>query len=239
MKIFFPLRCLLMGLALLGSSACKKTDPEIDGLSFVDGVPYYHFTDNDRFWLGTNTGDEWKMENAQGYQRVYRASVIIHDIKKARYASPGFINPSKPLAYEDIIYVRLARTDSIVGFSELRFYRGAAKLTGSPAGSFDPDKSEFYAQGEWDDFVGNSDPHVSSYYCRGLSMPRGAALNGPFQQLTVRGRAYNEVMAFIGNIRDPSCRPVSSSFMQALYYDRQVGMVRMVSLAGEVWDRVP
>ena len=137
------------------------------------------------------------------------------------------------------MYVRLARTDSIVGFSELRFYRNAAQFTGRPADGFDPNKSEFYAQGEWNDFVGNSDPYASYYYCRGLSMPRGAALNGPFQQLTVRGRAYKEVVTFIANTRASTCRPVSSSYMQELYYDRQVGMVRMVSQAGEVWERVP
>ena len=32
---------------------------------------------------------------------------------------------------------------------------------------------------------------------------------------------------------------VLSSYMQELYYDRQAGLVRMVSLAGEVWERVP
>jgi hypothetical protein len=70
-------------------------------------------------------------------------------------------------------------------------------------------------------------------------MPHGAALNGPFQQLTVHGRTYNEVVAFIGNSRGSTCSPVPSFYMQELYYDRQVGMVRMVSVAGEVWDRVP
>lgn len=232
---------MLLSLGLLNSSACEKTDAEREGLSFVDGVPYYHFTNEDRRWLGIKSGDEWKMENARGYQRVYRASVIANDLQKARYNNPpgSYITPAKPMAYQDIMYFRLARTDSIGGFSELRFYRDAARRTGYPTGSFDPDKSEFYAQGEGIDFIGNSDPHASVYYCRGLNMPRGAALNGPFQPLTVRGRTYNEVVAFIGNSRDAGCGTVSSSYMQELYYDRQTGLVRLVSRAGEVWNRVP
>lgn len=241
MKTLSAARLILASLVLFSSSACKKTDPEAEGLSFVDGVPYYHFTDNDRRWLGTKSGDEWKMENARGYQRVYRASVIVDDIQKARYHNPpgSIVTSSKPMEYQDIKYVRLARTDSLAGFSELRFYREAARRTNYPAGGFDPDKSEFYAQGEWVDFVGNSDPYVGVYYCRGLNMPSGAALNGSFQQLTVRGQQYNDVVAFIGTSRGPTCTPVPSSYMQELYYDRRAGLVRMVSLAGEVWDRVP
>jgi hypothetical protein len=150
MKTLAALRTVLLSSALLSSSACKKTDPEIEGLSFVDDVPYYYFTNNDRLWLRIKSGDEWKMENTRGYQRVYRASVIIHDIQKALYNNSvgTYIIPAKPEAYQDVMYIRLARTDSVAGFSELRFYREAAQRTGYPAGGFDPDKSEFYAQGE-------------------------------------------------------------------------------------------
>lgn len=230
---------LLFGLALLGSTSCKKDDPEKEGLSYVDGVPYYHFTDADRLWLRTKPNDEWKLENSQGYQRVYRVSVIAHDIQKGEYRAPGFISPSKPERYIDRIYLRLNRTDSTRLFSELRFCRNPALLTGFRFDGYDPNRSEFTVEGEWPEFVGNTGFNTDFYNCRGLKFPRGATLNGPFQQLTVRGRTYPDVVAFIGTPRGPNCAPVPAYFMKELYYDRQAGLIRMVSLAGEIWDRVP
>ncbi|MDQ2793338.1 MAG: hypothetical protein M3Y12_04935 [Bacteroidota bacterium] len=72
-----------------------------------------------------------------------------------------------------------------------------------------------------------------------MKFPRGAALNGPFQHLTMRGRTYTDVVAFIGSSRGATCPAVSSSYLQELYYDRQAGLVRLVRVAGEGWDRVP
>ena len=54
----------------------------------------------------------------------------------------------------------------------------------------------------------------------------------------MRGHAYYEVIAFQGTPRGTTCAPVPATFMQELYYDRQAGLVRMVSLTGEVWERV-
>lgn len=227
---------MLIGLVLLG---CKKDELEDSGLSTADGVPYYHFTDKDRLWLQVHQGDEWKLVNRQGYQRVYRVWVI-EDIKGAsRSSSGGIPSSSKLLNYYDQVTLRLSRTDSAKSGADLRFYRDAAMLTNLNSGGYALDRSRFYAEGEWYDFVGNTDLISDYYSCRGLKFPSDTQLNGPFQQLVVRGRQYGEVIPFIATDRGPTCAPVSSSYMRELYYDRQAGLVRMVSKAGEVWDRVP
>lgn len=239
MKTLSAARLMLASLVLLSSSACKKTDPEAEGLSFVDGVPYYHFTDNDRPWLQSRQGDEWRLVNANGYQRVYRAGIIQTLQGENKSTSSGIPGHTKLLNYYDQVTVGISRIDSSRGGGSLRFYRDAAMLTNLNSGGFDRNTSRFYAEGEWYEFVGNTDLISDYYSCRGLKFPSGAALNGSFQQLTVRGRQYNDVVAFIGTSRGPTCTPVPSSYMQELYYDRRAGLVRMVSLTGEVWDRVP
>ncbi|WP_201978396.1 hypothetical protein [Hymenobacter rubidus] len=239
MATFHSLKYVFIGCVLLGSSACTKDELEDNGLSNVDGVPYYHFTDKDRLWLQVHQGDEWRMVNQQGYQRVYRAG-IIEDIKGASHSySGGIPGSSKLLNYYDQVTVRLSRTDSAKGGADLRFYRAAAMLTNLSSGGYATNVSRFYAEGEWYDFAGNTDLISDYYSCRGLKFPSNTQLNGPFQQLTVRGRQYGEVVAFIASDRGPTCAPVSASFMRELYYDRQAGLVRMVSLAGEVWERMP
>lgn len=137
---------------------------------------------------------------------------------------------------------RANRVDSLTGtngFLDLRFYRDAALLSTLISGGYDNSTSQYYADGEFYDFVGNTDLISDYYSCRGLKFPRANALNGPLQQLTVRGRQYNDDIVLIGTSRGATCRPVSASYIQELYYDRQAGIVRMVSVAGEVWDRVP
>jgi hypothetical protein len=233
---------LLAGLLLLGVSSCKKPEADSPGLRFVNGVPYYYFTEADKPWLKMQLGQVWRFENMRGYQRVYEIRQLIESIKveNRSYSPPGpvFV-PSKLLNYYDQITVRLTRTDSISGGGELRFYRDAALLTPLRSGGADMNKSRFYAEGEWYEFTGNTD-FISDYYnCRGLKFPSGPALDGPFNQLTVRGRQYNEVITFVGSLRGPNCVPTPPAFMQELYYDRENGIIRMVSAAGEVWDRLP
>ena len=234
---------LLTGLVLPGLSACKKEANEQVGLSLIGGLPYYHFTDNDRLWLQARHDEIWRVENGRGQQRAYRISVSEH-LKRGDYSySTGIPGSSQLLGYYDHSTVRANRIDTLSagvrGYFDLRFYRDAAMRTNLSSGGYDKYASQFYANGEFYEFVGNTDL-VSDYYsCRGLKFPRGASLNGPFQQLTVRGRQYNDVVVFTGTSRGPNCTPVSSSYMQALYYDRRAGLVRMVSLAGEVWERVP
>jgi len=243
MKRIHSLLLLPATFVALSLASCKKDDLDRDGLSLIDGLPYYHYTDDDRLWLQAKQGDEWRLENGRGQQRVYRIDVIEH-IRKGDYSySGGIPGSSQLLAYYDYTTVRANRVDTlgtgIRGYFDLRFYRDAAMLTNLSSGGFNKQLSRFYAEGEWYEFVGNTDLISDYYSCRGLKFPIGAALNGPFQQLTVRGRQYHDVITFIGASRGPTCAPVASDYMQELYYSRQAGLVRMVSVAGEVWDRVP
>ncbi|MDO7847185.1 hypothetical protein Q5H92_12505 [Hymenobacter sp. M29] len=231
---------LLASATLFGSTSCKKDGPaDKEGLSYVDGVPYYHFTDDDRAWLQTRDNDVWRMENRQGYQRVYKAWVITVNKGALKSTSSGIPSSSKLERYYDQITLRLNRTDSLLGAADIRFTRDHAQLGTLISEGYDEGTSQLYAAGEWYDFVGNTDIHTDYYSCRGLKFPSRGALNGPFGQLTVRGRTYTDVVTFIGTSRGPDCKPVSAAYMQELYYDRRAGLVRMVSGAGEVWDRVP
>jgi len=242
MKRTHSLLLLSATFGAISLASCKKDDPDRDGLSHVNGVPYYHFTDADRTWLQVKQGDEWRFENARGCRRVYRVGGIVENIKaenkEVQPPGPNF-SPPKLYNYYDQRSVGINRTDSALTGITLRFARGAAMLTNLNSGGFDANTSQFYAEGEDYEFVGNTDLISDYFNCRGLKFPRGAALNGPFQALTVRGRPYAEVVTFLGSARGSTCAPVPSSYMQELYYDRQAGLVRMVSVAGEVWDRVP
>lgn len=233
---------LVLGLVLLGSASCKKNDPEKEGLSY-DGVPYYHYTDKDRLWLQAKNDSEWRFDNGLGKQRIYRVSVSQY-LKRGDYDySGGIPGSSKLVGYYDHTTVRVNRIDTlkagIRGGLDLRFYRDAALLATLSVDGYDNNTSRFYAVGEYYEFVGNTDTRTDYYSCRGMKFPTGASLNGPFQQLAVRGRTYTDVVAFVSTARESTCATPSSSFMQEVYYDRQAGLVRMVSLAGEVWDRVP
>ena len=142
--------------------------------------------------------------------------------------------------YYDGMTVRISRTDSLaIGGGELRFYRDAALLSNLNSGGVDKNKSRFYAAGEWSEFIGNTDLISDYYSCRGLKFPNASALEGPFGQLLVAGRQYNEVVSFIGTQRGPNCTALPAHSTQELYYDRRAGIVRMISAAGEVWNRVP
>ncbi|WBO86577.1 hypothetical protein [Hymenobacter yonginensis] len=238
LRLTYWLSCCI----LLTASACKKDSESGPGLCIVNKVPYYHFTEDDQPWLTMRQGDTWQFENVRGYRRTYQISQVIDYLqaekKEVQPPGPNFSSP-KLLNYFDQKTVRLTRTDSMRGGGEFRFYRGASQLTSRSSDGYDKNKSSLYAKGEWSDFVGNTDLISDYYSCRGLKFPRESALKGPFEQLTIRGRQYTDVIVFTGTSRGSTCASTSASFIQELYYDRRAGIVRMVSLGGEVWDRLP
>ena len=232
---------LLLGCSTVFSFSCKKEDVNSDGLRMVKGVPHYHFTDSDKPWLSAQEGDIWKLENASGYQRIYKLWVIEQlQAKNQKFGSPGIPTAApKLLNYYDSRVMRINRLDSALGAGEIRFYRDASLLSALNSGGSDKHKSQFYAEGEWYDFVGNTNLISDYFSCQGMKFPSGANLEGPFTQLTVRGRQYNEVVVFTATDRGATCKAVPSRFMQEMYYDRRAGIIKMVSKAGEVWERVP
>ncbi|OGX89421.1 hypothetical protein BEN47_07220 [Hymenobacter lapidarius] len=233
---------LLASLLLLGSSACKKEDLDKEGLGYISGIPYYHFTEKDLLWLRGREGDEWKFENARGYQRTYQVSTMQDIQAEHRYIPPtgSFINSGKLLNYYDAARVYVTRTDSSRhSAGMLRFQRDAARLSNLNSGGSDPNTSWLFGSGEWYDFVGSGDFPGNWIACRGLKFPSGPQMDGPFTQLVVRGKLYDEVLVFTGTPQSLGCRSLPPSATQELYYDRQAGMARMVSTTGEIWDRIP
>jgi len=235
-----PAFLFLAGLLLVGP-ACQKERPQPDGLRYHKGLPYYYFTTSDQPWLQPQQGDVWRFANARGQQRAYEVSSYGETrAANKEFSGPGILSNSAVIVnYYDYKVLRLNRTDSSQGGGELRFYRDAALRGTLRSQGYDEGQSRFYAEGEWYTFVGNTDLRTDYYSCRGLKFPSGPAANGPFDTLTVGGRRYTEVISFIGTSRGPDCASLPSWGLQELYYDRRAGLVRLVSLAGERWDRVP
>ena len=240
MKPFRYAPTLIVAFGLLGLASCKKESLNEEGLSYVNGVPYYRFTDADRLWLQTQQGAEWKLENVRGTQHIYSVTVrqrLQAENREVQSPGPNFASP-KLFNYYDSAVLGVNSSDTAntgVG-GQFRFCRDAAYPIRNAAGS---GPSQFYAAGEWFKFIGNTDEQSDYYACPGLKFPGGSQLNGPFLFLTVRGKQYSEVLLFAATTRKQNCSVPTGSSIKDLYYDRRAGLVRMVSLSGEVWDRVP
>lgn len=232
MKVAFLFRSLLMGFALLSSSACKKTAPEIEGLSYVNGLPYYHFTKSDRQWFQAKTGDVWTFENGQGAQRRYRVYFRQYLQVENKIRVSGFISDTyKLVGYLDEAEISLANVDTASSDSggRFQFYTDPAVATNDQPVS---GLSWLRASATWVTFGGTNRAIIDYYH------PVGNQLKGPYYPITTPGSAYAEVVLFSTYPRGQYAPPASPTSLDALYYDHQAGLVRMVSLAGEVWDRV-
>ncbi|MBT9394491.1 hypothetical protein KLP40_15065 [Hymenobacter sp. NST-14] len=236
------LHFLVSGLLLAGTS-CSQEPVPTPGLRTVNGVPYYFFTEADAPWLQLAMGTVvWQFENARGQQRTYELYQRLEKQQmEERTVVPvgSFIGKSDLIKYYDDVLVRVRRTDSLGGGGEFHMYRGPALLASYPSQGTNPGTSQLYVEGTWTEFIGSTDPQSDYNRCRGIKFPMGDALAGPFQQLTVKGLTYPEVVELVATNRGPDCAPVPASYMRVLYYDRHAGIVRMVSDSGEVWDRLP
>jgi hypothetical protein len=236
-----PLLFLLLGMVLLSGNSCKKDGPEeAEGLSYVDGLPYYHFTDQDQLWLRTKQGDKWTFENGQGVQHLYTANVTQYLQHGYRTFAPYALLGTKYtlVSYYDEAVLNVFSPDSsnTGNGGEFHFYRDA---TSRPYNEVGTGPSRLYVEGDWNKFIGNTDDLSDYANCDGMKFPTGNELNGPFMQLNVRGKQYSDVIQFRARQRPQTCKRPNAASLTELYYDRQAGLVRMVSLAGEVWDRVP
>ncbi|WP_426491608.1 hypothetical protein [Hymenobacter sp. 102] len=235
------LRFLTNSLLLTGT-ACSPDPAPVPGLRTVNDVPYYFFTEADAPWLQLAAGTVWQFENSRGQQRTYELYQRLDNRQmEERTVVPvgSFIGKSELIKYYDDILVRVRRTDSLGSGGEFHMYRGPALLASYPSQGTNPRASQLYVEGTWTEFIGSTDPQSDYYRCRGIKFPMGTALEGPFQQLTVKGRTYPEVVELVATNRGPDCAPVPASYMRVLYYDRLAGIVRMVSDSGQVWDRLP
>jgi hypothetical protein len=238
----YPIHHFLVSILLLANTACSREPAPVPGLRTVDGVPYYFFTEADTPWLQLAAGTVWRFENARGQQRTYELYQRLDNRQTAdRTVVPvgSFIGKSELIKYYDDVLVRVRRIDSLGGGGEFHMYRGPALLASYPSQGTNPRASQLYVEGTWTEFIGSTDPQSDYYRCRGIKFPMGATLEGPFQQLTVKGRTYPEVVELVATNRGPDCAPVPVSYVRVLYYDRRAGIVRMVSDSGQVWDRLP
>lgn len=231
---------VLLGTLLLGSTSCKKEVSEDEGISLVNGLPYYHFTNQDQLWLRAKTGDSWLFENGRGIRCAY--AIRVTQYPQHPYKIPDhsgiLVTKYKVVSYYDETVLSVVGTDSsgTGGGGEFHFYRDATFRPYNQAGS---GPSQLYVEGDWHKFIGNT-PDQSDYAsCDGMRFPTGQEVNGPFVQLQVRGKQYADVIRFGATPRPRTCPRPNAASLAELYYDRQAGLVRMVSLGGEVWDRVP
>lgn len=226
---------LFAGFVLLGGSACEKEAAlETDGLSYVNGVPYYHFTDSDRLWLQHKPGDEWSFKNSAGIQRVYRLSIRQQLQSPYKTSAPSGILSTKYtlVSYHDELELSVFNTNAADSASGGRFYfyRDATVTGHNQAGS---GPSRFYTDGEWFSFLGTGKSQSDDY------QPNDAQLAGAFTQLLVQGKAYSEVVLFSAQPRSSFYPAPTSASVNRIFYDRQAGIVRLVTVGGEVWDRTP
>ncbi|MFD2717223.1 hypothetical protein ACFST9_00750 [Hymenobacter monticola] len=225
---------LLLGVLLLGSAACKKTEPvEIDGVSFVDGLPYYHFIDADRQWFSEVPGTVWTFENGRGVQRRYTVSITQHLQIKNKIRISGILSDSyKLVSYYDEAIFALTNVDATSSDSGGRF-EFYTDPTVTPNHQPVSGQSRLRAQANWFAFLG-TEKCITDYY-----HPKNDQLSGPFEQLASRGTSYSEVARFSVFPRGQSAPPSAPTSLFALYYDHQHGLIRLVDWAGDVWNRVP
>ena len=241
MKTFHGWRTILSILLVTGSG-CQKEKADSEGLSHVGEVPYYHFTDDDRRWLQHPAGTEWHFTNGRGGRRTYQVKQVLQHLRAARRARvvPGILaQPGELLNYYDDYTLRVSRTDTLAGGGELRFERG-------PVQDNPGDPSQLFVAGEWFAFVGNTNPLATFYHgfyrCGGLNFLPGPQLTAAFASVVVQGRSYSEVLVFSGlgaPAQGPYCQAPAPQSIQEVAYDRRAGVVRLTSVGGEVWERLP
>lgn len=190
--------------------------------------PYFPFTAIDKQWQNFATDEQWIFENKRKQRQTFRVSKIYHEEK-----SPWYVGTftSRIGYYEDYWGVAWERTDSMAraGYCTLRRIpmqkdRTQSVLTG-----------EFY----WNDYVGqaNNTEGLNTGY-----LDFGADLSAvSFRDLTVKGVKYQRVTHFqtsgLAITRLFAYRAPQKTTQ--LDYDAAAGVVRFVTLDGDVWERLP
>lgn len=182
---------------------------------------YYPFTESDKKWQQFAPETQWVFRNQRDEQRTYRVARVENEAKKPNWVSGSQVEYLD--YYLDYWYMTVQRTDSVS-------QGGSVVLKRIPVYQH-YDRSELSYQFNWVDFIG-----------RGGYLNFGQDLAATkFHSSTVRGITYthvtrfqassNEIMAS-GNFR---LRPKTVQ----LDYDQAAGVIRFVTLNGDVWERMP
>lgn len=220
------LSLMLMASSMLTIQSCETEENGPD-------IPYYKFTAANKEWLKLKEGENWVFETASGKQQKYTVHDIAEKIKEEYHPSNfgGIISgASSATYYYDEVEIEIRRTDSVS--DNLLVFRRELP-TGADKRHPPKGEGEFKFGGTWRNYRGSGvyegiygNINVGSNQMNSQS---GAALQ-------VRGVIYDNVIIISATLNSVA---IQGSYIDYIYYAQQVGVIRMVSKTGEVWDRVP
>ncbi|WP_345070440.1 hypothetical protein [Hymenobacter fastidiosus] len=222
MKCPLTLLICLFGLGAGLTSCEEKETPE---------PTYYRFDAQDRAWLTARPGDELTFENQAGTRRHFRVGKVEERAHLASISTTLLGGIAREFYYDEWA-MYLERTDSVQQVGVVTFTK--ARTTESAAATL-------MAQGFWYDYIG-PETITDGVQCEVLNFPPD--LNrAPLTPLTVGGQTYPAVLTMeVPTRRAGLCTyPFvnRTTHVYRLQYDRHAGIVRMESITGEVWSRVP
>jgi hypothetical protein len=190
--------------------------------------PYFPFTTIDKQWQNFTEAGEWVFENQRKQRRTYRVSKVYHGEKSPWYVG---VFTERIGYYEDYWGMTWERTDSVspAGYCSLRRI---------PVQK-DPTQSVLAGEVYWTDYIGQANDTEGinvSYLHFGTDL---SAIS--FSTLVVRGIKYQRVTHFQTSELAVS-RLIGYRAPQRttqLDYDEAIGVVRFVTLNGDVWERLP
>ena len=191
--------------------------------------PYFPFANVDKQWQKFTAGTQWVFENQYHQRRTYQVSRVAHEEKKAETLAHPFI---KVLYYNDYWLMSWERVDSAsqAGYFILR--RVPAQK--------DPSQSVLASEAYWDDYIGQHND-TGGVYTKYLNFGPDLSTKS-FRVLTVRGVTYQHITSFqasgLAIIRLQTIYHAPQKTTQ-LDYDQAAGVVRFVTLNGDVWERLP
>jgi hypothetical protein len=192
---------------------------------------YYRFDEQDRAWLTARVGDELSFENQAGTRRHFRVNIVQERPHRLESSTTLLGGVAREFYYDEwALY--LERTDSAQQVGVITFTKARTAESKEPT---------LMAQGFWYDYIG-PETTTDGVQCEVLNFP--ADLNrAPLAPLAVGGRTYPAVLTMeVPTRRAGLCTyPFvnRTTHVYKLQYDRQAGIVRMESITGEVWSRVP
>jgi hypothetical protein len=211
-------------VACLASSCSLLPEPS------YPAPPYFPFTNGDKQWQKFATGTQWVFENQRRERRTYQVSKVTYEEKIPETLAHPYI---KVLSYHDYWIMSWERVDSAARAGYFILRRVPAEKN--------PSQSVLAAEAYWDDYIGQHND-TGGVYTRYLNF--GADLSTiKFHTLAVRGVNYQYVTSFqasaLAIIRLQTIYRFATQRTTQVEYDQEAGVVRFVTLNGDIWERLP